>query len=103
MSTVSGDIGTALFSPVIPICRTIHYKIPAHINFLEIYMKRTKKYRVDFYDMFDGWINKDMEEIKDDFESLKESPDWLPISSGWNYRFCWIRLVLGFPPNSGMG
>ncbi len=36
-------------------------------------MKRTKKYRVDFYDMFDGWINKDMEEIKDDFENIEDA------------------------------
>ena len=41
--------------------------------------------------------------IRDDFESFKEGPDWLPISSDWNHRLGWIRLVLGVPPNSGMG
>ena len=43
------------------------------------------------------------ERLRDDYESLEESQDWLPISRDWNYLFCYVRLVLGFPSNSGMG
>lgn len=32
-----------------------------------------KKYRVDFYDMFDGWIMKDIGETEDDFENLEDA------------------------------
>ncbi len=32
-----------------------------------------KKYRVDFYDMFDGWIYRDIQESENDFESLDEA------------------------------
>jgi len=32
-----------------------------------------KRYRVDFYDMFDGWIYKHMEETENDFNTLEEA------------------------------
>ena len=43
------------------------------------------------------------ERLRDDYESLEESQDWLPISRDWNYLFCYVRLVLGFPSNPSMG
>lgn len=36
-------------------------------------MEIKKKYRVDFYDMFDGWICKNSKEAEYDFESLEEA------------------------------
>ncbi len=32
-----------------------------------------KKYRVDFYDMYDGWIYRDIIESEHDFDSLDEA------------------------------
>lgn len=32
-----------------------------------------KRYRVDFYDMFDGWIYKDMPNSEIEFDSLKDA------------------------------
>lgn len=36
-------------------------------------MEIKKKYRVDFYDMFDGWIYREYKESENDFESLDEA------------------------------
>ena len=36
-----------------------------------IYMD--KRYRVDFYDMFDGWISNYMKETENDFDTLEEA------------------------------
>ncbi len=36
-----------------------------------IYMD--KRYRVDFYDMFDGWIYRDIEKSENDFDSVEEA------------------------------
>lgn len=32
-----------------------------------------KRYRIDFYDMFDGWIYNDMEETENDFKILEDA------------------------------
>ena len=40
-------------------------------NIEMIYME--KRYRVDFYDMFDGWIYRDIEKSENDFHTLEEA------------------------------
>ena len=32
-----------------------------------------KRYRVDFYDMFDGWISSYMKETENDFNTIEEA------------------------------
>jgi hypothetical protein len=32
-----------------------------------------KRYRVDFYDMFDGWISNQIEEDENDFNTIEEA------------------------------
>lgn len=32
-----------------------------------------KRYRVDFYDMFDGWISNYMKDAENDFDTIEEA------------------------------
>lgn len=67
---VSGnDMMQSIFS--YPQAVLYRQKISDFNNMEDIYME--KRYRLDFYDMFDGWIYRDIGKSENDFEILEDA------------------------------